>query len=229
MGLKSQLRFHARPLLIGAAIAIGAVLAVAVWAPRALPTGVALSDIPFYRLPFGADADGAERPFWPSRLQSHDGLFSDPARVPSSAECAGCHAQEFREWAGSLHAIADRDLVYEATVDANVDIVKKRPEQRRFCEGCHAPAEMLTGRVTRHVAVAPADALTEGVSCIACHTASHADPLAGFRVCVATDALLKNDVTESVYAYCESEDAQIKAVPFLDSVILKGEPLLRRF
>jgi len=57
----------------------------------------------------------------------------------------------------------------------------------------------------------------------------HADPLAGFRVCVATDALLKNDVTESVYAYCESEDAQIKAVPFLDSVILKGEPLLRRF
>ena len=42
-------------------------------------------------------------------------------------------------------------------------------------------------------------------------------------------AVLKNDVTESVYAYCESEDAQIKAVPFLDSVILKGEPLLRRF
>lgn len=179
MGLKSQLRFHARPLLIGAAIAIGAVLAVAVWAPRALPTGVALSDIPFYRLPFGADADGAERPFWPSRLQSHDGLFSDPARVPSSAECAGCHAQEFREWAGSLHAIADRDLVYEATVDANVDIVKKRPEQRRFCEGCHAPAEMLTGRVNRFMSVPPSDALTEGVSCITCHTATHADPDTG--------------------------------------------------
>lgn len=60
---------------------------------------------------------------------------------------------EFEEWAGSLHAAADRDLVYEATVDANVDLLRHGAEQGRFCEGCHAPGEMLAGRVTRHVAV----------------------------------------------------------------------------
>ena len=179
MGLKSQARYHARPLLIGAAIAVAAALGVAAWMPRAAPVGVALSDIPFYRMPFGPAEDGTDRPFWPSRLESHSGLFSDPARLPSSAECAGCHAQEFHEWAGSLHAIADRDLVYEATVDANVDIVKKRPEQERFCEGCHAPAEMLTGRINRFISVPPADATTEGVACITCHTATKTDPLAG--------------------------------------------------
>lgn len=178
MGLKSQIRYHARPLLIGAGIALVAAIGIALLVPRAAPVGVAMSDIPFYRLPFGPDADGKERPFWPSRMESHTGLFSDPARLPSSAECAGCHAQEFHEWAGSLHAIADRDLVYEATVDANTDIVRN-PEQGRFCEGCHAPAEMLTGRVNRFVAVAPTEALTEGVACITCHTATHADPEAG--------------------------------------------------
>ncbi|NHF73886.1 cytochrome c family protein [Paracoccus xiamenensis] len=178
MELKSQLRYHARPLSIGAVIAIAAALAIAAWAPRPAPVGVAMSDIPFYRLPFGTDAQGAERPFWPSRMESHDGMFSDPARIPSSAECANCHAQEFHEWAGSLHAIADRDLIYEATVDANADAVRN-PEQGRFCEGCHAPAEMLTGRVNRFVSAAPAEALTEGVSCVTCHTATAADPLAG--------------------------------------------------
>lgn len=178
MIVKAQLRYHARWLALAAVAVLAALGALKMSATRPAPVGVALSDIPFYRLPFGAGVDGANRPFWPSRLQSATGLLSDPARLPSSAECAGCHAQEFQEWAGSLHAIADRDLVYEATVEANEDIVHD-PEQGRFCEGCHAPAEMLTGRVNRFTAVPPAEALTEGVSCIACHTATHADPIEG--------------------------------------------------
>lgn len=178
MTLKTQLRYHAKPLT---AFGLAALVGLALWAtlaPPVAPVGVALSAIPFYRLPFGPDADGADRPFWPSRLQSATGLFSDPARLPSSAECATCHRQEFQEWAASLHAIADRDLVYEATVEANEAVVRN-PEQTRFCEGCHAPNEMLTGRVTRFTAVPPAEALTEGVACITCHTATHADPVAG--------------------------------------------------
>ena len=174
MSLKTQLRFHAR-LLALAAVAVLAGLGIwAVLSPKPLPVGVALSEIAFYRLPFGPDETGADRPFFPSLLQSHSGLMSDPARLPSSAECASCHPREFNEWAGSLHAIADRDLVYEAALEANEAIVRN-PEQGRFCEGCHAPNQMLTGRVNRFISVPPADALTEGVACIACHTATHAD------------------------------------------------------
>lgn len=178
MKIKEQLRFHARPLIIGA---IAAVLAAGLWfgfGPRPAPVGVSLSDIPFYKLPFGPDEAGEDRPFYPSRLKTGTGLMSDPSRLPSSAECAACHAQEFEEWAASLHAIADRDLVYEAVVEANEDTAH-HPEQARFCEGCHAPNEMLSGRVNRFTSVAPADALTEGVACITCHTATHADPQKG--------------------------------------------------
>lgn len=178
MTLKTQLRYHAKPLT---AFGLAALVGLAFWAtlaPPAAPVGVALADIPFYRLPFGPDDQGADRPFWPSRLRSATGKLSDPARLPSSADCATCHRQEFQEWAASLHAIADRDLVYEATVDANEAVVRN-PEQTRFCEGCHAPNQMLAGRVNRFASVPPAEALTEGVACITCHTATHADPVAG--------------------------------------------------
>ena len=73
MGLKSQARYHARPLLIGAAIAVAAALGVAAWMPRAAPVGVALSDIPFYRMPFGP----AEDVIGPGRHQG-SGALAEP-------------------------------------------------------------------------------------------------------------------------------------------------------
>ncbi|MTH76951.1 multiheme c-type cytochrome [Paracoccus aestuariivivens] len=178
MRIKSQLRYHLVPMAGAVVLLLAALAAYAVLTPQPAPIGIASTDVPFYRLPFGPDDSGADRLFWPSQLKSASGKFSDPARLPSAAECGYCHQQEFHEWAGSLHAIADRDLIYEATVDANTDSVRN-PEQGRFCEGCHAPAEMLTGRVNRFVSVQPADALTEGVNCITCHTAIHAEPEKG--------------------------------------------------
>lgn len=176
--MKTQLRFHARLLGLAAAAVLAGVGTWAALSLRPLPVGVRHEDVPFYRLPFGPDEAGADRPFFPSNLQSASGQFSDPARLPSAAECSACHQREFTEWAGSLHAIADRDLVYEAVVEANEDLVRD-PEQGRFCEGCHAPNEMMAGRVNRFISVPPADALTEGVACITCHTAVHVEPERG--------------------------------------------------
>ena len=64
-------------------------------------------------------------------------------------------------------------------IDANKVIGRHGPEQARFCEGCHAPGELLSGRTNRFASVPPQDALTEGISCISCHTATHADPIIG--------------------------------------------------
>lgn len=178
MNIKTQMRYHAGPLAAAAAVTAAGLGLWAGLAPQGAPVGVALSAVPFYQMPFGPDAAGADRPFFPSGLHSATGRFSDPARLPSAAGCATCHQREFTEWAGSLHAIADRDLVYEAVVEANEDSAH-HPEQGRFCEGCHAPSQMLAGRVNRFASVPPADALTEGVACIACHTAVHAEPERG--------------------------------------------------
>lgn len=179
MRLKRQLVFHARPLAIAAVVAGAALGAWHFLASDVPAAGRDLADIPFYQLPFGPDAEGNPRPFWPSRMLTASGRMADAARLPSSAECAECHRVEFEEWAGSLHAAADRDLVYESAVDANEVIGRHGPERARFCEGCHAPNELLSGRTNRFVSVAPHDALSEGVSCTTCHTAVHSDPLEG--------------------------------------------------
>ena len=121
--------------------------------------GVEMADIPYYQLPFGPDENGEARPFWPSRMTTANGRMSDPAHIPSAVECAECHSREFEEWAPSLHAVAGTDAIYEKTVDANARLLRHGVEQGRFCEGCHAPGELLSGRTNRFASVAPSDSL----------------------------------------------------------------------
>ncbi len=172
---KTHMPFLALGMLSGLLVIVGAELL----RPKNAEPGVPLADIPFYQLPFGPDDAGQPRPFWPSRLQTGNGRMIDPAVIPSAAECATCHQREFEEWAPSLHAIAGRDTVYERAVEANEDLHKDGIEKARFCEGCHAPGEVLAGRTNRFKSVMPSAAETEGITCVMCHTATHADPEEG--------------------------------------------------
>jgi nitrate/TMAO reductase-like tetraheme cytochrome c subunit len=177
---KHTLKKYSVPLL--GAFIIGVVLTAAamlfVEAPEKV--GVDIADVPFYFMPFGKDKDGKDRPFWPSRVKTTDGRFADPKNIPSAAECVKCHQQEFEDWAGSLHAISGRDAIYDKVIDFNEHFNRKNgAEQVRFCEGCHEPGEVTLGRTNRVGSVMPSDAETEGLTCIFCHAAVHADPIKG--------------------------------------------------
>ncbi len=179
--MKRQFRQYGVVLL--GAFSAGAVvlLAGALIVPPPADLGVEIADVPYYQLPYGKDENGAERPFWPSRVRTADGKFADPHNIPSAADCVKCHVREFEEWAGSLHAIAGRDAIYDKTIDFNEDFKKATtgPEQIRFCEGCHEPAEVILGRTNRVVSTMPSDAETEGLNCVICHAAVAADAQAG--------------------------------------------------
>lgn len=178
MKLKLQARFHTPVLLGGALLSLLAAAGLySFLAPR--PDTLSSDAVPYYALPFGPDAEGQDRPFWPSRLATEGNLLAAADALPAATDCAGCHRQEFMEWAPSLHGIADRDAVYEKTVEANEDLLRHGVEQGRFCEGCHAPNELVSGRLTTLASVAPGPASADGVSCLACHAAVHSDPKAG--------------------------------------------------
>jgi cytochrome c553 len=177
--MKYQFRTHLPLLAVGLVAVLVAIAATELLRPRPAEPGVELADIPFYRLPFGTDDQGRERPFWPSRLATENGKLADPSKIQSAATCATCHQREFDEWAPSLHAIAGRDTVYERAVEANERLHRDGIEKARFCEGCHAPGEVLAGRTNRFKSVMPSKAETEGITCVMCHTATHADPLEG--------------------------------------------------
>jgi hypothetical protein len=67
--------------------------------------------------------------------------------------CADCHAEIAREWAGSFHALSQNDPAYQRAFAL---------EPLPFCQGCHAPE-------TDPFAPVPEAAAAVGVGCVTCH------------------------------------------------------------
>jgi nitrate/TMAO reductase-like tetraheme cytochrome c subunit len=151
-------------------------LLVYVLVPQPADLGVDLDDVPYY-----TNYDDTHGPFWPSRVLTTDGRFANPQNISSAADCVTCHVEEFEQWASSLHAVSGRDAIYDATIEYNIHFkeASNGHEQIRFCEGCHEPGQVILGRTNRVPSVMPAEAETEGLTCIFCHAAVHADPIEG--------------------------------------------------
>ncbi len=122
-------------------------------------------------------------PFYPSEWKTEDHKLVNWRSVPSATYCAECHLKEFKEWSSSIHAITGPDVIYEGTILENEFESENRgeyaTEKIRWCDGCHEPLGILAGEGTPVPGVGPNEAIEEGVSCVVCHTATAADPLAG--------------------------------------------------
>jgi hypothetical protein len=132
-------------------------------------------DVPYYSLPWN------DNPFYPGEITTEDGKLANWQTVPSSEFCAQCHQKEYREWVVSIHAVSGPDIIYETAITANEHAHDNRrgAEKIRWCESCHEPVFTLIGEVNPLPVVGPNDAGAEGTSCIVCHTAVDAEPLAG--------------------------------------------------
>ena len=167
--------FH---LLFSVVLALAGFAIIAAFLPRPADLSVdAQHDLPFYSQPFG------KNPFAPAEMKTADGKLVDWRGIPSARACGECHRQEFMEWATSLHAVSDEELVYATTVRENTTHTRAAAqhgeEKGRWCEACHNPLGIMSGAVTPLSSVPRTETMEEGVSCVACHTASHAEPLAG--------------------------------------------------
>ncbi len=140
--------------------------------PKVEYKGIDIDDVDFYSLPWDK-----EKPFFPGELATADAKMGNPKAIPSSSECVKCHKKEFEEWVPSLHSISGRDLIYENSIEVNVDLMKNHhgKELSRFCDSCHNPIEVAMGKNNPIISVEPSDVQTEGLACVFCHTATHAD------------------------------------------------------
>lgn len=208
-------------ILAGFFVAGGLVAAVSTFfiAPPA-DLGVNLSDVPYYK--FYKDLD---KPFWPSRVETTDNRFANPENIASAAECVKCHVQEFEEWAASLHAISGRDAIYDKVIDYNEDFKKASngPEQIRFCEGCHEPGEVTLGRTNRVPSVMPSDAETEGLTCIFCHAAVHADPVKGNGAITIAINKAKDSMSNAMIMASPRDHARTFGSKATNSLITKSD------
>ncbi|MDR1064354.1 MAG: hypothetical protein LBL48_10590 [Azoarcus sp.] len=184
MSVKFPARFFALPL--GRfLLALAAALLLALALDRLLPPPVDLGvtpekDLPLYSKPFGKE----HPPFYPAELSTPDGKLLNWRAVPGALNCGECHLKETVEWATSMHAISDLDLVYNSTVLENTLASRAGKaahgvEKGRWCEACHNPLGTLAGAVTPANSVQEIAAMEEGTACIVCHAANRAEPLAG--------------------------------------------------
>ena len=94
------------------------------------------------------------------------GLLSHDERLNPSS-CASCHPDQYREWAGSMHAYAAEDPVFRAMNAYGQRVTDGALGD--FCVQCHAPVALAEG------ATKDGDNLDEvaphlrGVTCTACH------------------------------------------------------------
>ncbi len=166
-------------LLISTVITLIVFILLTIFLPWQESDGIEVGkDLTEYSMPWTNNS-----PFYPSEWQTKDHKLVNWRSVPSATYCAECHTKEYKEWASSIHAITGPDAIYEGTILENElnseNGGEYATEKIRWCDGCHEPLGILAGEGTPVGAVGPNEALEEGATCILCHTATEANPLAG--------------------------------------------------
>src|SRR6267142_2170793 len=103
--------------------------------------------------------------------------------------CAGCHKDQFNDWAGSMHAYASNDPVFLA--------MNKRGQREtngslgKFCVNCHAPIAVREGKTTDGLNLEQLETKYKGVTCYFCHSIESVDGTHDAAVTLANDGVLR--------------------------------------
>ncbi|MCI5224752.1 MAG: cytochrome C, partial [Candidatus Electrothrix sp. AR4] len=104
--------------------------------------------------------------FKPSNLQWEKTKADFTA--PSIETCGSCHNKQYREWQGSMHAMAFQDPIYLG--ELNLAIQKVGKGITKQCEGCHTPAAFVKGETAELDFDNLSPLAAAGVSCDVCHS-----------------------------------------------------------
>ncbi len=110
------------------------------------------------------DVDHEFYPLYPSLIKYE----KSAAEFTPPEVCGECHAKQYEEWTGSVHAMAFQDPVYQG--ELNLAVEKAGHDIARQCEGCHSPAGVVTGEIKGPGLKGLSPMAMAGVSCDICHS-----------------------------------------------------------
>ncbi len=129
---------------------------------------------------------------------------SDPPVMLTTAQlqdpnsCLPCHAEAFREWAGSMHAYASEDPVFVA--------MNKRMQRETsgaagsLCVGCHAPLALRLGLTKDGLNLADLSPSVRGVTCYFCHSVDAVEGTHNNPLRLAGDGIMRGGIGDPVPA-----------------------------
>ena len=166
----------------------------------------------------------------PTRILTHDDLpdldeFEKETKEKGFApnyylgaqSCERCHADIVQQWSTSAHRFSSfNNPFYRKSVELTRQNIGKKASQ--FCGGCHDPAVMLAGNMTKEI-----DPLTPesqaGLTCLSCHAIDRIHDLTGngnYNI---------HDKTESPYMF---DHAKQGAKQFVHDYLLKAKPTVHK-
>ena len=119
-------------------------------------------------------------------------LTQDQLKDPQS--CAGCHQEQFNDWAGSMHAYSSTDPVFLA--------MNKRGQKEtngqlgKFCVNCHAPMAVREGLTTDGLNLAQVPDKFKGVTCYFCHSVESVDGAHDNPLTLSKDGVLRGSISD---------------------------------
>jgi len=108
--------------------------------------------------------------------------------------CAGCHKDQFNDWAGSMHAYASNDPVFLA--------MNKRGQREtngalgKFCVNCHAPMAVREGATTDGLNLDQVPTHLKGVTCYFCHSMESITGTHDAALTLASDGVLRGSISD---------------------------------
>ncbi len=108
--------------------------------------------------------------------------------------CAGCHPDQYNEWAGSMHAYSSTDPVF---------LAMNRRGQREtngalgnFCVKCHAPVAVHEGATTDGLNLDQVPQRLKGVTCFFCHSIQSVDGADNNPLQLANDLVMRASISD---------------------------------
>jgi hypothetical protein len=123
-------------------------------------------------------------------------LTGEALRDPNN--CLPCHADQFKQWSGSMHAYAAEDPVFLAM---NKRMLRETGgASATFCVGCHAPVALRLGMTQDGSNLASLPPYARGVTCYFCHTVDHVDGTNDNPLHSAGDDVLRGGIQNPISA-----------------------------
>jgi hypothetical protein len=129
-----------------------------------------------------------------SQPSSPPPVYLDRGAMLDAQTCLTCHADHYRDWAGSMHAYASDDPVFLA--------MNQRGQRETggqlgtFCVKCHAPVALAEGATTDGTNLASVPRKLKGVTCFFCHSIDAVTGSHNAAVTVAGDLVMRGEYSD---------------------------------
>ena len=152
--------------------------------------------IPWALAPVAAAAIVASWPLGCSSGSTAKQSLLDRDTLLDPQTCAQCHADHYKDWAGSMHAYASDDPVFLAMNKRGQDATGN--QLGSFCVKCHAPVALSEGATTDGTNLADVPQKLKGITCFFCHSIDSVTGAHDAAVTVSDDLVMRGEYPDPV-------------------------------